>query len=167
MDDFDFLSSLASRPRPRTLVLSGNVPLMAPGGSCIVEMSPPEPMRPQRLVLNLQGSPPRPAPYQRKAGSSKRKGRLWSARFFADMLRHNTGRWTPSVVITDVRVGVNSQMTYGARVPWQFFSPQQLDMGLNLDPADRKQVIAINLFNDDFSRDAWGVGAVFGLEMKR
>lgn len=165
-EELERLAFASVLKRPRTVYLSGNVPLMAPGGSCIVEMKPPAPFRPQKLVLNLQGSPPRLKPYQKKSGGSKRKGQLWSARFFADLLRHNAGNWAPSVTITDVRIGFNSQFVYGSRVPWQLFSPLQMDMGLNLEPADRNQVIAINLYNDDFSRDAWGVGAVFGLEMR-
>lgn len=151
------------RPRSnRTIYFSGEIPRMKPGMKVTAHIETQIAFRPSRIILNVQGGPPQMPPYFKKVKGSKRKGQNASVRFFADTLRHQTGKWKPDVTITNVIVGTNSQMVQGSAIPVEFFAPTSIDMGLNLDAAKKGVIITMEFMNSDFSREAWGVGAIFG-----
>lgn len=165
MSPIDFFSKPPRRPS-KPFYFSGDIPRIKPGETCVVDISPQMDFRPQRIVLSVQGSEPQKGPYFKKAGGSKRKGRNASLRFFADMLRHQTGKWKPDITIDDVIVGEASQFAFKGSpsrgIPVECFAPQSIIGDVDLDLSKKGHKIRMVFSNRDFSRDAWGRGMIIG-----
>ena len=141
---------------------------LAPGASGTMEVEPfADTFHPRRLVLSTELGPVTDVSrfYAIRTRQRRPKARR-QASFIAAarLLRLAQGeRIEPHVVITDVRVGVNSQFVRDSTVPAFLFAPTWPDVGyLNLDPVKPKQALAVHVTNDD-GMNVTLMGAVFGL----
>lgn len=134
------------------------IPVLEPGEQWEDEITLRHGFRPQRLIAKVNAFPPQFRYYTKKVGGSKRRGKLASLRYHADLLSHPHRRALLSV--DDIRVGVNSQLI-GNPIPIQVFDPAHA-LNVMMDAAQPGQVMAFSYTNREFSRSIAGVIACIG-----
>jgi len=135
------------------LYFSVRVPTLRPGESFVHTLQPQLAVRVGRLIANLRTeSEPDIRYYQKRVGGSKRRGRLASIRWSAELLRHRLYNPPPSLSLDDFRIGLNRQ-TMGA-IPLSIFSPHEAFGDLMVDPVRQGVEISFTFTNREFSRNA-------------